>query len=191
MMGDWAQVRWTEARQVAALMGDDEDALPENGTDPETHYRTVREAARRDRAVGFLGHALPRFEAIAWASRIVEQEAEHTRMKAMNRQALDYALRWLGDPNDDRRRAAMEAAEQADDHAPERMLALAVFFSGGSISLPDLPPVLPPPESAGRCAAGAILLAAHRSADAASVLDRALDLGEKVAQHGTRALDAQ
>lgn len=184
-MAEWNQVRWTEARQIVALMG--HDALPDEGISPHDHYAGVRAAGRHDEAVGFLGHALPRFEAIAWASRILE-EAAGSHVPSPDRQALDYALRWLGDPSDDRRRAAMEAADEAAFGAPERLLAMAVFLSGGSISQPDLPPVLPPPESAGRCAAGAILLAAHRSGDAASMLDRALDLGEKVAEQGTRAL---
>ena len=187
-MTDWAQVRWTEASQVVALQTSDPAALPDSGISPQAHFLSLRNSEQRDEAVGFLGLALPRFEAIAWAAHIVEQEAGGHRLSMLDRQALDYSLRWIGDANDDRRRAAFEAAGQAGERAPERLLAMAVFFSGGSISMPDLPPVLPPPEAVGKFTAGAICVAAHRGTEAKAVLDRALDLGEKIAVQGTRAL---
>jgi hypothetical protein len=189
-MDGWTQVRWTEARQVAQLMELEEEHLPDEGVAPLAHYAATREAGDRAGAVAFLGHALPRFEAIAWACRILEDEARDLKLRVLDRQALDYSLRWLGDPSDERRRAAMEAADEAGARSPEKLLAMAVFFSGGSIAPPDLPPVLPQPETAGRLASAAIQLAAHRTDHAAAVLDRALDLGEKVAQQGTRALSA-
>ena len=186
-MTAWDQVRWTEARQVAELMGIEEEAQPAAGITPQAHFARVRGTGDRDDALAFLGQALPRFEALAWACSILEDEAARTPMSARDRRALDVALRWLGDPSDERRRAAQDAAEDASERAAERMLGMAVFCSGGSISLPDLPPVLPPPEIAGRLAATAITLAAYRSADPVAVLDRALDLGDKVAAQGTRA----
>ena len=84
----------------------------------------------------------------------------------------------------------MDAAEEADEASPERMLATAVFFSGGSISLPDLAPIPPAPELAGKLAAVAITMAATRAKTCDEVLDRALDLGERVAAKGARALEA-
>jgi hypothetical protein len=186
----WNQVRWTEAQQIASLMGIDDDALPEAGIAPEQHYAQTRAAGDRPTAVSFLGHALPRFEALAWAARIVEQEAERATLKRADRQALDHALRWLGEPNDGARHAAKDAADAAGERSPERMLAMAVYFSGGTISQPDLPPVLPPPELAGRFAAMAVTLAAARAEDRNAVFDRALDLGERVAADGARALEA-
>lgn len=187
-MTQWAQVRWTEARQLVALQGAEPAALPDEGVTPHAHYTMLREAGRRDEAVAFLAIALPRFEAIGWAARIVEEEANARRLSGPDRQALDYALRWLGEPNDDRRRAAMDAAGIAGERAPERLLALAVFFSGGSVSTPDLPAILPPPEAAAKCAGGAVAIAAHLTQDAPAVLDRALDLGEMVADQGMQAL---
>lgn len=187
-MDGWDQVRWTEARQVVALMGIEEEAQPEAGITPRDHFVAVRQSGDRDDAIAFLGQALPRFEALAWACAILEAEAGHDPLRPRDRHALDVALRWLGDPSDDRRRAARDAAEAASERAPERLLGLAVFCSGGSISTPDLPPVLPPAEVAGRLAATAVALAAYRSANPVAVLDRALDLGDKMASQGTRAI---
>jgi len=187
-MDGWDQVRWTEARQVAALMRIDEEAWPPAGMTPRAHFHALREAGDRPAAIAHLGHALPRFEALAWSCTVLDREAAGRTLRPHDRRALDAALRWLGDPGDAWRRAAFDAAEAAGEHAPERLLGLAVFFSGGSISQPDLPPVLPPPETAGAMAAAAVTVAGYRSADPAAALDRALDLGDKIAARGTRAL---
>ena len=188
----WNQIRWTEARQVASMMGADEGEMPAEGITPEDHYRSLRGGEDGTAAVLFMGATLPRLEAIAWAGRIVETEAEGRQLPPADRQALDHALRWLGDQSDQPRRAARVAAEAAGDRSPERMLALGVFFSGGSISEPELPPVPPAPGVAGRFAAGAIIMAAGRVIERRkAVIDRALDLGEKIATHGMRALSAE
>ncbi|RHW17009.1 hypothetical protein D1610_12845 [Sphingomonas gilva] len=190
-MTEWMLCKFTEARQVVQLMRVEEAELPEPAVTPVTHFASIRGAEQRAEAVKFLALALPRFESIAWAGHVLEREALDRRLPARDRQALDFALRWLGDPDDARRRAAFEAAEAAGDRAPERLLALAVFFSGGSISMPDLPPVLPPPESSGTFAGAAVLAAAFRSDNPDEVLDRALDLGEAVASNGMDALTAR
>lgn len=190
MADGWAEVRWTEARQITELMGQDEAAWPEPGIEPREHFAALRTRAAKSDAVSFLGHALQRFDALAWASRILEQEAAHVRLRPRDRQALDFALRWVGEPTDDHRRAAFEAAEAAGENAPERMLANAVFFSGGSISLPDLPPIPPSPELAGKLAAVAVVMAAGRSDKGDEMLDRALDLGDKIAANGARSFES-
>lgn len=184
----WNQVSWTEAHQVASLMGVDEDALPEEGLAPEAHYRALRDRDDRSGAVTFVGHALPRLEALNWAARILEGEAATRELKRVDRQALDVSLRWLGDPSDANRRAAKAAADAAKDTSPERMLALGVFFSGGSISEPELAPVPPGPELAGRLASAAVTMAAYRATDQKAVFDRALDLGDRIAADGLQAL---
>jgi hypothetical protein len=184
----WNQVRWTEAHQIASLMGQADEDLPEPGVTPDQHFAGLGAQGDRLGAVSFLGHALPRFEALAWAARILEQETATRELRRPDRQALDHALRWLGEPNDAARRAAHDAAEAASERSPERMLAMGVFFSGGSISDPDLPAVPPAPELAGRFAAVAVTLAAARAEDGNAVLDRALALGERIAAEGTSAL---
>lgn len=185
---EWNQVRWTEAHQIASLMGVEEEALPEPGVSPERHFAALRAVGDRYAAIGFIGHALPRFEALAWAARVLETEATTRALRPADRQALDHALRWLGEPGEDARRAAMAAADAAGERSPERMLATGVFFSGGSISAPDLPAIAPQPELAGRFAAIAVTLAAARADGRDALLDRALDLGGRVAADGMEAL---
>lgn len=168
----------------------EEAELPEAGIPPADHYQQLRDGGDRAGAVMFLAHALPRVEALAWAGHVVEAAAGTRQLSRTDRQALDHSLRWLGDPNDATRRAAFEASKLAGDRSPERMLATGVFFSGGSISEPDLPPIQPEPGLAGRFAGVAITMAAGRAEDRDAFFDQALDLGEKVAAEGVAALEA-
>ena len=50
------------------------------------------------------------------------------------------------------------------------------------------PPVPPPPDAAGRFAAGAVVLAAVRSGDQAASLTKALDVGETIAAQGAASV---
>ena len=187
-MADWKTVKWTEARQIAAAMELDESAQPAEGTDPRSYYVKLRESGELDRAISYLGHALPRFEAVAWAAYLLEMQSRKKRLAARDRQALDRSLRWLEEPTDEYRRAAYQAAEAAGRESPERLLGMAVFMSGGSMAPPNLPAANPPQEVCGRVAAAAILMAAHRSENPGQALATALDAGDRIASKGVQAL---
>lgn len=188
-MGDWTAVKLTGARQVAALMGVEKAALPGEEVTATDHFAALRAGGANADALGFIVHALPRLEAVAWAARLLDEESRGRTLAVEDRQALDRSLRWLDEADEPTRRAAYDAALDADERAPERLLGFAVFFSGGSISLPDMPPVLPPPEACARCAAGAVMLAAHRSGDPKALIARALALAEAIAESGLSALE--
>lgn len=190
-MAGWDQVKWTQARQVAELMNLDSSAFEDAGMDPETGYRTLRERGDMALAVRYLGQALPRLEAVAWAADLLEIWSRATPPGIAERQALDCAIRWVEEPSEEYRRAAQEAARRADDNSAERLLADAVFMSGGSISQPDLPPVQPPQQACGGLAASAVIIAAYRTADPNSALAQACDAGEKVAALGVKGLAAK
>lgn len=177
-MKRWKQVRWTEAGQVAAILGwpaSDHDKEP-----PEAMFDRLREAGRDDDAAMFLGQALPRYEVVAWAAQTVRDLAPPD-LSPQDAEALGATLRWLTDPSDNRRRAAFDAAADASDTSPQRMCALAVFFSGGSLAPAELEPLLAPKDAAGKFAAGAVLTAATRSGRRQEGLRAALALGEALA----------
>lgn len=177
-MTGWTRVNWTQARQVARLVDPERDDLPAESVTPEAHFAVLCQRGDLEAATSFLGHALPRFEAIEWASRAL---APFQPMPAAEpaRKAIEI---WIEDPSDNRRRAAFDAGLTAPDGTPERLLSAALFLSGGSMTPPDLPVVNPLPELSGRLAAAAIVTAAHRTPDAAAVLRRALQDGEKIAR---------
>lgn len=187
-MAGWDQVKWTQARQVADLMQLDPAALDNPDSDPESGYRKLREQERMDVAVRYLGHALPRTEAIAWAAHLLKDWPRPSACGVPEQQALDSAIRWLEEPTEEYRRAAEDAADRAPEKSAEALLAHAVFMSGGSISQPDLPPVQPPPHVCGALAASAVLVAAYRTPAPKDFLAAACDTGEKVAALGTKAL---
>lgn len=188
-MAAWDQVKWTEARQVADLMQLDASALDDPAADPESAYRKLREGGEVDTAILYLGHALPRFEAVAWAAHLLKSWPRPATSGVPEQQALDSAIRWLEEPNEEYRRAAQEAGDRAAGNSAEAMLAHAVFMSGGSISQPDLPPVQPPQQVCGRLAASAVLIAAYRTPTPKEALATACDAGEKVASVGAKALE--
>ncbi|HEX8240428.1 MAG TPA: hypothetical protein VF574_11880 [Allosphingosinicella sp.] len=183
-MRRWTKVKWSEARQVAEAMGLAEEERPGEGLAPEAWYAEIVSAGDLERAASLIGHALPRYESVAWAARQLEAQSHVRKLPARDQQALDRALRWLDEPTDEFRRETFEAAEQASEDSAERMLANAVFLSGGSIAPADLNPVSPLPELSGRFAVSAVLIAAHRSADAPAALKDALASAEAIAVQG-------
>lgn len=188
-MANWNAVKLTQAKQVAELQGIDELELPPPEIGTADHYRALCVEGAKLAALDFIGHALPRFELVAWAAHILDSESRSRALPMRDRQVLDHALRWLGDPDDAKRRSAYDSAMRASNNSAEKLLGMAVFFSGGSISLPDLAPVLPEPGMAARFGVNAVKVAAYRSEDSAALIDRALKLAEEVAERGERALD--
>lgn len=186
-MGDWAVIRLTQARQVAAAMELPDDEMPDEALGVREFYEQARKRSPSD-ALDVIGHALPRFEAVSWAAAVLDRESRRRELSPGNRQALDSALRWVGEPDDAHRRAAYAAAEQASDDSPERLLGFAVFLSGGSLSEPDLPPVLPPAATCCQLAVSAVRLAAYRNGDPEQLYEWALDQAEGVAENGVTAL---
>jgi hypothetical protein len=90
--------------------------------------------------------------------------------------------KWFDDPDDAGRRAAWDAAQAEDDDSPERALASAVFFSGGSIAPEDQAAVQPAPEISGRLAAVAVIGAAYRTSDPKAQMREAVAAAEVMAK---------
>lgn len=177
-MKRWKQVRWTEAGQVTAIL---EWPVSEHDQDPpEAVFDRLRKEGRDDDAVLFLGQALPRYEVVAWAVRTV-RELSPPDLAPRDAAALDAAQQWLRDPSENRRRAAYDASETAGSVSAQRMCALAVFFSGGSLAPPDVEPLPAPKDALGAFAAGAVLTAATRSGRRQEGLRAALALGDALA----------
>ena len=118
--------------------------------------------------------------AVAWGAQALLE------MGAVNR--LDpnmvAVLRWIDQPGDGLRREAAELADKTRKDTPAKLLALAVAMSGGSLTAPEFPPVLPPVDTCAKIVFGAIMAGAHSLADPTAALTRALASGEAMAQGG-------
>lgn len=189
-MTEWQIVKLTSARQVAELMDVEEDDLPGEDVLSVDHYAELKSKGETTAAVDFLAHALPRFESVCWAARVLDEASRTRPLPTRDQLALDTVLRWIGDTTEPNRFAARDASDTAGSRSAERLLALAVYLSGGSISLPELPPVNPPPEACARFAAGAVKTAAFRTDTPKDMLQKALVLAEAVASGGVKALAA-
>ena len=110
-------------------------------------------------ATRFLAHALPRRECVWWAWVCARKITAPDARPAV-RAALDATERWIVQPTEEHRRAAMEHAKAAELGTPAGCAALAAFFTGGSLGPPQAP-VIPPGEfMTAKAAAGAVTLAA-------------------------------
>jgi Family of unknown function (DUF6931) len=110
-------------------------------------------------AVRVLAYALPIRDAITWANSCARQASEPNPAEKLSA-ALDAVDKWLAEPSDDNRRAAMKAAEQAEFSTPAGSSALAVFLSGGSLAPPGAPVVPPAEHQASHAVVGAVMLSA-------------------------------
>lgn len=116
---------------------------------------------------------LPRQFAIIWASRCVEELAGKPPGDD-EQQCLALTKQWLSSPDEQLRRACMEAAERCDYDGPWGWLAGAVAFSGGSLAPPNLEEV-PPAEHLTALAVGASMLSiVGQNPDEADAVSRKL-----------------
>jgi hypothetical protein len=89
-------------------------------------------------AVRLLAYTLPKPQAIRWAT-ICARQFSQANPSEKSVAALEAIDKWLADPSDENRRAAMKEAEKAEFGTPAGSTALAVFFSGGSVAPRDAP----------------------------------------------------
>ncbi|HAF13949.1 MAG TPA: hypothetical protein DCK99_09680 [Blastocatellia bacterium] len=110
-------------------------------------------------AVRVLAYALPTRQAIMWASWCARQFSEANPSDSFSA-ALADVDKWLAEPNEENRRAAMKAAERVEFGTPAGSAALAVFFSGGTLGPPDAPVIEPQKYLTPNAVVGSVLLAA-------------------------------
>jgi hypothetical protein len=91
-----------------------------------------------------LAHSLPKREAIWWGCLCAWNRHRPT-LDGAEDTALAAVVRWVQEPNEEHRRAAGKAGEAAGLTTLAGGLAMAAFWSGGSMAPPRLPTVLPPP----------------------------------------------
>lgn len=110
-------------------------------------------------AIRFLAQALPPRDRVRWAARCV-RAASGDALAPGDAAALRVADAWVDDPTEEARRAAHAAAEAGEFSSAASWVAMAVFWSDGSMAPPQAPAVPADPAYAGQAAAGAVMLAA-------------------------------
>ena len=132
------------AREVVsrAALSDEALGLVSDDQAPQSFLDLLMEHGLHLDAIRFLAQAVVKRAAVWWALRCVTEVAG-PELPAAKAKALEAARAWVIDPSEENRRACWAAAEAAEIGSPAGCTAMAAFFSGGSLSLPDLPAVPP------------------------------------------------
>jgi hypothetical protein len=107
-------------------------------------------------ALKTLANVLAKREAIWWGCQCLSGRV--TRPAAVA--AREAAVLWVRDPTEERRRECKQAATLAGHHTPAAQIAMAVFFSGGSIAPAGLSEVAPDETITAHCIAGGLMMLA-------------------------------
>jgi hypothetical protein len=143
-------------------LGDEAKKLLTDTMAPKQFLDVLLEKKHYHDAIRLLANAVPKREAVWWAclcARSIVGAKPEPKVAA----ALQAAEKWVADPSEDNRRAAMPLAEAAEFGTPAGCAAVAAFWSGGSLGPPNVPPVPPPDHLTAHGAACAVLLAAVAS----------------------------
>lgn len=113
-------------------------------------------------ALHFAPFGLPRKEAVWWACLCLWQHYRPTPEPNVDA-CLKAVVDWIREPTEAHRRTAQQAGHDAGSATPAGNLALAVFLSEGSISLPGRPEVPANPKHMPHLLGQAVLLAVRQT----------------------------
>lgn len=137
---------------------DDIEASPTE-EDPLAFLETLVASPTPEDAVGFCAYLLPRREAVWWACQCLR--ALDPTPPAEEAAAVQAAETWVREPEEHRRRAALQIGLEGDRRAPATWAALAAAWSGGSLYL-DGSTTPSPPHMTAKSARAAVLTALAR-----------------------------
>lgn len=109
--------------------------------------------------LGFMARFLPKRHAIWWGCLCIEHVGEG-KLPKPEEAALGATVQWVLDPSEENRQKAREAGIAAKKSTAAGCLAMAAFWSGGSISLQGQPEVPPEPDQCEKAVTGAMKIAA-------------------------------
>jgi hypothetical protein len=156
---------------------------------PEQFLARLVSEQRFPDAVRFLVQTLQADAAVRWACECV-RNLQQPDAAEEQKAALRAAEAWLASPDETTRRATKDAADQAGLDTPEGVLAMAVFFSGGSVAPETAPEVPAPARACHRLSAGAVMLAVVSShpENAPERFQQAIQLGRSSEGDPARAI---
>ena len=144
--------------------------------------KSLASGDRLDQAIGFCAYLLPRREAVWWGCSCVKLLVPK-RSNAENA-GLQMAEKWVREPEEDRRLAALQFGNQNNQRLATTWLALAAGWSGGSMN-PTIEgsPAAPPYQTA-RAVRVAVLMAGCRVglAEKPELFRRCVEDGARLAE---------
>ena len=149
-----------QARAVCGQLGLDvnQSSLLREGMSAKEFLAALIEQEQFVDAVTFMACALPKREAVWWGY-LCAREVQADPLPEPDAVALSAALEWVREPTDARRRAAKDAADASEYATPAGLVALATFFTGGSIAPPEVLTVEPAEHVTAQIIRGAVMAA--------------------------------
>jgi hypothetical protein len=132
--------------------------LLEDEMAPDAYLQALMDGELYPDAIKFLAQALPKRDAVIWA-RSCAQEAAGEEPTEADATCLEMIERWLVDPSEDNRRAAMDVADEAVYATAVAAAAAAAGWTEGSMGPAEYDDVPPPENLTGTMVASAVLLA--------------------------------
>jgi hypothetical protein len=147
---EWAKV---------AKLGDDARQLAGSAPDARSLVEALAGDGHPEDAVRLLAHLLPRREAVLWAWSCAKRSALPDAAPSLAT-CLGATEKWIAQPTDDHRRAAMTAAQDAKVGTPAGAAGLAAFLTGESLAPAAYPPAPPAEFLAAQAVAASVMLSA-------------------------------
>jgi hypothetical protein len=168
-------------------VGDDARALLRDDLTADAYVERLIAKQLYDDALKFVAHSLPKREAVWWGCLCV-WKMRRPNPPEKEAGALDAAVHWVIEPAEEHRRLAETAGQKAGADTPSGALALAAFWSEGSMAPAGQPEVAPPPYLAGQTLAAVLdLVLAEAEGDRrADHQSQFLQLGREVARGENR-----
>jgi pSer/pThr/pTyr-binding forkhead associated (FHA) protein len=144
-------------------LSEEAEQLLQAGLSPDAYLDLLIAGELFPDAICFLASWLPKPVAVAWGCRCVQSVLGES-LKPADQAALDAAAAWAEEPEEPRRRTAEAAANACKFDGPAACLALAAFWSGGSLAPENLDPIPPPGTATAKAVTGALMMAAPHAA---------------------------
>jgi hypothetical protein len=150
---------------------------------PLDFLRKLSTQEKFEDGVTFCAHLLPRREAVWWACGTIKGSSKDSQSQ---NEGFLAAQKWVYDPSEENRLAALETGNKSDKAKPSTWLALGAGWSGGMLSSHPKAPVPMPHYLTPRAARIAILLNAQRipAVERAAGLRACITEGIKLAETG-------
>ena len=177
-----AQLRFSAARGVFEAFPTAAVDIAAKPTDqpPIAYLRELAKGPTPDDAIAFCAYLLTRREAVLWASQCVR--ALLGKPAEPDEAALAAAEAWVREPEEPKRRQALEFGLAADQGAASTWVALAAGWSGGPMIISEYGGPPAPPQLTAQAALTAIRLALVGTADRVGEIARCVERGVRIAE---------
>ena len=157
-----SRIRFATARdlfETFPAVREDMEARPTDEP-PLVYLSSLMGSETPEDAITFCAYMLPRHESVMWGCQCIRGLLPARTPE--EEEALRAAEDWVREPEESRRRAALDVGSNGSRSTATSWLALAAGWSGGSMMPPDQPPVQAPPHLTAKAVRAAVLTALAR-----------------------------